>query len=98
MVYPACSDHEWVVTEQGVTPSHNLETEQLNFDGLFERRMRCAPGLRRGFGADQKPVVNSGDSGHNQLGKVAECVGAFDLAQDQEITQDRKVAPGAAED
>jgi hypothetical protein len=87
-----------VVTEQEVTPKHNLETEQLHFDELFERRMRRAPGLRRGFGTDQKPVANSAHSRHNQLGKVAECVGALDIAQDQEITQDRKVAPGAAED
>ena len=67
MVYPACSDHEWLVTGQEVTPDHDLETEQLHFDEVFERGMRCASGLRCGLGADQKPVANSGDSGHHSV-------------------------------
>ena len=98
MVYPACSDHEQVVTEQGVTPNHDIETEQLHFDELLERGMRRASGLRRGFVTDQKSVANSADCGDNRLGKVAARVGALYLAQDKEVTQDRKITPGAAED
>ena len=61
--------------------------------------MHCVSGLGRSFGADQKPVANFANSGYNHLlSEIAECVGALDFPQEQEITQERKVAPRATED
>ncbi len=99
MVYPASSIRNGQVTGKSVTSNRDLETEQLHFDGLFERGVRCAPGMQRGFGANQEPVADSANSGHNQLlGEIAEDVASLNFPQEQEITQERKFAPRAAED
>jgi len=99
MVYPACSIRNRLGSSRELLPGHDLETGQLHFDNLFERGMRCASGLGPGFGADQKPIANSANSGPNQFcGELAESVCALDFPQEQEITQERKLAPRAAED
>src|ERR1700687_6065929 len=94
MVYPACSIRNGLGSSRELLPGHDLETGQLHFDDLFERRMRCAPGLRHGFSPGQPPIVSPSRS--PVYGEVAECIGSLDFPQEQESTQEFKLAPRAA--
>ena len=98
MVYPACSDQEWLVTEQELLPDHDFETERLHFDDLFERGMRSCFWPAAWFRRRPKASRQLRRLCHNQLGKVAECFGAFDFAARPRNHARAQSTPRTAED